>query len=325
VFVSGGRREGSRMDDERDRRPNTDPVCEGMDAPPSLDEQAEEAVDRPRRRLEEDRAWVPVIVKRTDQSTRHPDDVLVSAIEIGLEQLNRPTLSLGLSSIAAGLILGFTAMAVGIATVAVAPLEQWPMAGRLLVAVAYPLGFVICVTSGAELFTEHTATAVYPVLDRKSSVGRLLRLWVIVAGGNLVGAFFSAGLLTLAEPVIGAREGYIELGRHLVTPSAASLLVSAILAGWLMALGAWLVVATQPGLSQIVSIYIVTFLIGLGGLHHSIAGSVEMFAAILASDEFGLAQAARFTGLALVGNLIGGSLFVAVLNYAHIRETQRTG
>lgn len=324
MFVSGGRREGSRMDDERDRRPNTEPFCEGMDAPPSLDEPADEVVDRPRRRREEDRAWVPVIVKRTDQSTRHPDDVLVSAIEVGLEQLNRPTLSLGLSSIAAGLILGFTAMAVGIATVAVAPLEQWPMVGRLLVAVAYPLGFVICVTSGAELFTEHTATAVYPVLDRKSSFARLLRLWAIVAAGNLVGAFFSAGLLTLAEPVIGAREGYIELGRHLVTPSALSLLISAILAGWLMALGAWLVVATQPGLSQIVSIYIVTFLIGLGGLHHSIAGSVEMFAAILASDEFGLAQAARFTSLALVGNLIGGSFFVAVLNYAHIRETQRT-
>jgi formate/nitrite transporter FocA (FNT family) len=92
-----------------------------------------------------------------------------------------------------------------------------------------------------------------------------------------------------------------------------------------MALGAWLIVATQPGFSQIVSIYIVTFLIGLGGLHHSIAGAVEMFAAMLASSEFSPVQAVRFIGLALVGNLIGGSLFVAVLNYAHIRETQRNG
>ena len=31
-----------------------------------------------------------------------------------------------------------------------------------------------------------------------------------------------------------------------------------------------------------------------------------------------------FIGLALAGNLIGGSLFVAVLNYAHIRETRRS-
>lgn len=313
------------MSDDPNQLTRTTVVPGDVDAASIPDEGAGAAKDRPTRRLEEDRAWVPVIVKRTDQSTRHPDDVLASAIAEGLEQLNRPTLSLGLSSITAGLILGFTAMAVGIGTVAVAPLEAWPMVGRLLVAVAYPLGFVICLTSGAELFTEHTATAVYPVLDRKAGFARLLRLWAIVAAGNLVGAFASAGLLTLAEPVVGARQGYIEVGRHLVSPSAFSLLVSAVLAGWLMALGAWLITATQPGFSQIVSIYIVTFLIGLGGLHHSIAGAVEMFTAVLASTEFTPVQAARFIGLALIGNLIGGSFFVAVLNYAHIRETQRGG
>lgn len=284
--------------------------------------QADTVKDRELERIEEDEAFIPVIVKRTDESRRHPDDVLVAAIAEGLEQLCRPALSLGLSSVAAGLILGFTAMAVAIATVAAGPIADWPMLGRTFIALGYPLGFVICLTSGAELFTEHTATAVYPVLDRKASVGDLLRLWIIVISGNLVGAFISAGLLTLADPVVGARSGYIEIGRHLVSFSALPLTVSAVLAGWLMALGAWLILATPPTVSQIVSIYIVTFLIGLGGLHHSIAGSVEMFAALLMGNEFTIAQSARFIGLALVGNLVGGSLFVAVLNYAHIRETR---
>lgn len=290
----------------------------------SLDDNVEHPQERKAERIEEDRSFVPVIIKRTDQHKRHPDDVLLAAIKEGLEQLNRPAVSLGLSSIAAGLILGFTAMAVGIATVTVEPLNQWPALSRMLVSLVYPLGFVICLMSGAELFTEHTATAVYPVLDRKAGISKLMRLWCIVIVGNLIGAVMSAGLLTLAEPVIGARAGYIEIGRHLVEPSPSALVVSAILAGWLMALGAWLVLATPAGLSQIVSIFIVTFLIGMGGLHHSIAGSVEIFIAILASAEFTLGQAARFIGLALVGNLVGGSLFVAVLNYAHIRETQRS-
>jgi formate/nitrite transporter FocA (FNT family) len=290
----------------------------------ALDEQVGTPPERKAERIEEDRSFVPVIVKRTDQHRRHPDDVLVAAIKEGLEQLNRPALSLVLSSIAAGLILGFTAMAVGVATVAAEPLHESPMLSRILVSLVYPLGFVICLMSGAELFTEHTATAVYPVLDRKAGVSTLLRLWWIVIVGNLVGAGMSAGLLTLAEPVIGARAGYIEVGKHLVEPSAFVLVVSAILAGWLMALGAWLILATPAGLSQIVSIFIVTFMIGIGGLHHSIAGSVEMFAALLASSEFTLGQSARFIGLALLGNLIGGSLFVAVLNYAHIRETRRS-
>jgi formate/nitrite transporter FocA (FNT family) len=290
----------------------------------SLDDSAENTNGRKEERLEEDRRFMPVIVKRMDQHRRHPDDVLATAIKEGLEQLHRPALSLGLSSIAAGLILGFTAMAVGIGTVAFAPLQEWPLLSRVPISLVYPLGFVICLMSGAELFTEHTATAVYPVLDRRVRFSFLLRLWAIVIGGNLVGAVMSAGLLTLAEPIIGAREGYIEIGRHLVTPPPFALLVSAILAGWLMALGAWLILANPAGLSQIVSIFIVTFLIGMGGLHHSIAGSVEMFAALFASTEFTLGQSARFIVLALVGNLIGGSLFVAVLNYAHIRETQRS-
>ncbi len=311
------------MDKTKNGR-STESSVTDVSARPSLsyDDQVEKVQERRLERLEEDQAFVPVIVKRTDESRRHPDDVLVAAIAEGLEQLCRPALSLGLSSIAAGLILGFTAMAVAVATVSAAPLDDWPMLGRLFVALVYPLGFVICLSSGAELFTEHTATAVYPVLDRRASVKRLLRLWSIVIGGNLVGAILSAGLLTLADPVVGARSGYIEIGRHLVEFSTLPLMVSAILAGWLMALGAWLILATPPTVSQIVSIYIVTFLIGVGGLHHSIAGSVEMFTALLMSSEFTIAQSARFIGLALVGNLIGGSLFVAVLNYAHIRETR---
>ncbi len=296
---------------------------------PNRVETFEEPPDQPQerqvQRREEDRSFTPVIVKRVDQHRRHPDDVLVSAITEGLEQLNRPVLSLGLSSIAAGMILGFTAMAVGVGTVIVEPLSDWPLLARAVVALVYPLGFIICLMSGAELFTEHTATAVYPVLDRRAGLARLVRLWLIVIAGNLVGALLSASLLTLAEPIVQARDGYIDIGRHLVEPSTLSLLVSAVLAGWLMALGAWLILANPTGISQMVSIFIVTFLIGAGGLHHSIAGSVEIFAARFASDEFTVLQCARFIGLALVGNLIGGSLFVAVLNYAHIRETQKSG
>ncbi len=89
-----------------------------------------------------------------------------------------------------------------------------------------------------------------------------------------------------------------------------------------MALGAWLILATPPTVSQLVSIYIVTFLIGIGGLHHSIAGGAELFAAYFTSNEVALHEGFRFLALALSGNLVGGSLFVAGLNYAHIRRSQ---
>ena len=274
-------------------------------------------------RQEEDKDFVPVIVKRTDEALRHPDDILEKAINTGIEQQKRAFLSLCLSAMAAGLILGFTAMAVAIVENQMLKLTSI-VSARLATAIVYPLGFVLCIMSGAQLFTEHTATAVYPVLDHRGNVKGLLRLWLIVIIGNLIGAMVSSIFLILAEDVVNAKPGYIEIGKHLVGYGAGSLFFSALLAGWLMALGAWLILATSSALSQITCIYIVTFIIGIGGLHHSIAGSVEMFTAYLISDTFNGGEVLRFVILAILGNMVGGSIFVALLNYGHIRKTQKT-
>ncbi|NBC11182.1 MAG: formate/nitrite transporter family protein [Planctomycetes bacterium] len=276
---------------------------------------------RGQERQHEDQHYVPVIVKRTDESRRHPDDILQTAINEGLLQYKRGVISLLLSSIAAGLVLGFTAMAVATMTVAFGDAE--PLRLRVAQAVVYPIGFIICIMASTELFTEHTATAVYPALDRRVGPLALLRVWTVVLIGNLMGAIASAGLLAMAEPVVGAAEGYRQVGQHLVSFGFWPLLGSAILAGWLMALGAWLILATPPMVSQMVAIYIVTFAIGIGGLHHSIAGAVEAFAAIFIGGGVNWPEAARFIGIAILGNLIGGSLFVAVLNYAHIRKAEQ--
>jgi len=271
-------------------------------------------------RRREDEEYLPVIVKRNDEVVRHSDDVLEHAINEGLEQLERPNISLILSSIAAGLILAFSVMGVGVIA-SFDGIENSSLR-HMLIALIYPLGFVICIMSGSQLFTEHTATAVYPVLDRRAGPKTLLRLWVLVIFGNLIGAIIAAGLLTLADEVIGAKSGYIYLAVKMLDYSSPAIFFSAVLAGWLMALGAWLVLATPPTFSQIVSIYFTTFLIGLGGLHHSIAGSVEMFTAMFVSDQFSVMQATGFIGLALLGNLVGGSMFVAILNYGHIRHSR---
>ncbi|MDA0808062.1 MAG: formate/nitrite transporter family protein [Planctomycetota bacterium] len=275
---------------------------------------------RQNERTAEDQQTIPVIIKRNDEAVRHPDDTLARAIDEGLEQLIRPLLSLFLSSIAAGLLVGFSAMAVAVVTSLTVNSE--PLVIRLLQAAVYPLGFVVCVTSGAQLFTEHTATAVFPVLDRRASKRQLLRLWAVVVAGNILGAFVIASMLTMAEPVIHAHDGYVEIGHHLLSPDSSALLMSAILAGWLMAIGAWLVLSTPPDISQIAVIYIATFLIGLGGLHHSIAGSAEVFLAAYADPSVEPLEVIRFISLALFGNLIGGSFFVGILNYGHIRKTQ---
>lgn len=280
-----------------------------------------EKTHRAIKREREDENFVPVIVKRVDQTSRHPDDVLEKAIDEGLEQHRRSNISLLLSSISAGLILGFAAMCVSLASQFYNGDEN-SIYNRLAVGLVYPLGFIICVLSGTQLFTEHTATAVYPVLDRKASLLSLLRLWGIVIAGNILGTSVSSYLIYSANSVIMAEAGTLEVFHHFIKYSFSEIFISGILAGWLMAQGGWLLLITTSTSAQIFCIYIVTFIIGIGGLHHSIAGSAEIFGGLLLSQSPQILESCISIGAAIVGNMVGGSFFVAVLNYSHIRKTQ---
>jgi len=272
--------------------------------------------EREKERKIESEQYKQVIVKRIDNTFRHADDILQLAIHEGKSQIERPIIGLFLSSFAAGMIIGFTVLAVAVITSILGSTEG---INRLFIALLYPLGFVLCILSRTQLFTEHTATAVYPLLDKSADVSGVLKLWAIVILGNLIGGFFISSLLFAAEPVIHAKQGYLLIAEHFLQYDSTSLLVSALLAGWLMAIGAWTILSTHSTSSQILCIYIATFLIGIGGLHHSIAGSVELFIGYLMSPDITLLTVTPAILLTLLGNAIGGSIFVALLNYGHIR------
>lgn len=281
---------------------------------------AEEKTNRSKEREREDRKSQMVVVKRIDQHRAHPSDTLDFAIEEGLGQIRRSWLSLFVSSVAAGLILGLATMAVAKMNYLAVDNGLSDFAVKLATALIYPLGFVVCILSGTQLFTEHTATAVYPYLDKKCTFKSLAKMLSLVALGNIVGTLVGAIMIYLANPVVQADAGYIYLGKHLLQYTSIEIFVSAVLAGWLMAQGGWLVLATRADIEKIFLIYIVTFIIGLCGLHHSIMGSAELFVA----NFFGFQQDWLSVLVALlvmlIGNLFGGSVFVALLNYAHIKK-----
>jgi len=287
--------------------------------PNENDIEIDEKTHRAKERIEEDMSSIPVIIKRVDEMTRHPDDILESSIKEGLEQFKRSKYSLFLSAIAAGLILGFAAMSV--AVVSVISNDFNPLTRRLMTAFVYPLGFLVCIMSKTQLFTEHTARAIYPFLDGKVKFKDVFYVWAVVLAGNMLGTLISSYLISGADSVINAKVGYLYIAEHLISYSNSEIFISAILAGWLMAQGGWLIACTSQALAQITCIFVVTFLIGIGGLHHSIAGSAEIFTGLIFSDNPQFYESLRFLIFAVLGNLVGGSIFVAILNYGHIKKT----
>ena len=248
------------------------------------------------------------------------EDILDIEIRRGLSELQRPTTGLSLSALSAGLDIGFgpLLMAVVLTTAGVAGTGE--LTKQLLLAVAYGVGFIFVVLGRSELFTEHTALAVLPVIDGRASVARLARLWGIVYVANLVGALAFAGLIVTIGPSVDVVEqsAIVELAEIYTDQPSIGLLGGGVLAGWLMGLLSWLVAGADSTAARILVVWLIAAAIGIAHLPHCIAGTVEVVAGVLVSPALGPMAFGRFLALSTVGNAIGGTVFVSLLKYGHV-------
>jgi formate/nitrite transporter FocA (FNT family) len=249
--------------------------------------------------------------------------ILTQQIEEGLVQLKRPPIALFLSGISAGLDLGFSILMMTV----MLTLLQNVLPGaitHILVSNMYSIGFIFVILGRSELFTEHTDLAVIPVLDGKASVCRLLRLWGIIYSANLIGGSIIAYLITIVGPALKIIDPgvFLYFSQKMTDHNWQSILLSGILAGWLMGLLSWMVTAGRDSMSQIFIVWLITSIIGLAELHHCIAGSIEVLAALFSNTIVSFQVFGHFLLWATTGNIIGGVFFVALLKYSHVKKSE---
>ncbi|MBI0427407.1 formate/nitrite transporter family protein [Psychrobacter sp. NG27] len=185
----------------------------------------------------------------------------------------------------------------------------------VLSSLLYPIGFIIVVIGQSLLFTEQTSLLSLPVLNKIEPLHKLLRLWGIVIAGNIVGGcLFAALMVGLGLHMHLFTDHAIDVyAEHILGFEWWMIFGSAVLAGWMMGVTAWLVTSARDTLSRIVLVTIITGSIGFLGLHHSIVGNIEVFSALLYGNTVSLWRYLVFLVVVLVGNTVGGVVFVAVL------------
>ncbi len=235
----------------------------------------------------------------------------------GEHELHRPALGLVASGLAGGVTVSVAVLAQGALNAGLPQGAAWT---PLIAAFGYALGFVVTIMGRLQLFTETTVSAVLPVATQptRDNVLRLLRVWGIVLGANLMGTMLVAALIA-HEVIVPAdqRAAILELSRHAVGHGAAKTLVLAIPAGFLIASIAWILPNARG--SEFWVIIVIAWMISAGRFSHVVAGSAEAFTLWLAG-EIGLAQAAGgFILPALIGNIIGGTGLFALLAHAQVR------
>lgn len=259
-------------------------------------------------------------VSQKGDRPKEVSEILGEQIEAGLKEFDRSNVGLFMSSFAGGLEIGFSVLLMGTIYTLFGS-QMAPETLKMALALCYPLGFIFVIIGRSELFTEHTALAVIPLLNGSVNLKQLFGLWGLVYFGNLIGGFLFSVILINVGPDVGfiKQEAFYHLAHELVSYDWSTILMSSLFAGWMMGLLGWLVTSSQETISRIFVVILVTAVIGLAGLHHCIVGSIEVFSGMLSSSEISLADYFKFQIWATLGNALGGVIFVAVLKYSHIR------
>ena len=236
-------------------------------------------------------------------------------------ELDRAAVGLAISGVAGGMTMGLTALSTSIVIAILGPSP----AARFIADLLYPIGFIAVILGRAQLFTENTLYPVALMLAERRHGWRTLRLWAIVFPCNVAGAFLFA---LLAVKTGALRPEFVAAMTHLgveaATVATTHVFWSGVIGGWIIALVAWLVSGSHSITGSVMLIWLLTFVVGLGGFAHCIATSGEILAAIL---DHQLAASRYFAWLApaTLGNICGGVLLVTLLEYGQVKGGEEGG
>ena len=261
-------------------------------------------------------------VNTGDQSQKSYREILAQEIEEGLHEMKRPNSGLLLSALSAGLDIGFGPLLMAV-VLSHSGTGSSALFREIAVSSAYAIGFMFVILGQSDLFTEHTVLAILPVLDGRASALDLGRIWGLIYVGNLVGCGVFVALTFVVAPGLDVVHPgtFTEIADVLVQYSWWMTFIAAILAGWLMGLLSWLVVAARGTTGTILVIWFVSGAIGFAHLPHSIAGSVEVLFGVLGSADISVMDYLDFLLWSTLGNIVGGVVFVGLLKYSHVTRT----
>ena len=202
---------------------------------------------------------------------------------------------------------------------------------RLLGGFIFCLGLILVVVGGAELFTGN-ALMIIAWMDRKITLGSMLRNWSIVYLGNFAGALLLVGLVFLSGEY---RFGGGSVGLTMLNMALMKLdygfgqaLVLGILCNILVCLAVWLTYSARSTTDRIIAILFPITAFVAAGFEHSVANMYALPMALFIKffdPSFAAKSALNLSPITwsnifinnlipvTLGNIIGGALFVGVV------------
>jgi formate/nitrite transporter len=192
--------------------------------------------------------------------------------------------------------------------------------------VVFSLGLLLVVVAGAELFTGNNLLAM-AWADGCLSTRDVLVNWAVVCAANFAGAAGLA-LVVLLSGHAGQYAGtYLEIAAAKSSLPLAQAFFLGVLCNVLVCLAMWMVLAGRSVVDKFIAIVLPISAFVAAGFEHSIANMYFLPLAMMLQASAG--QAVEYAGLwrnlvpVIAGNLVGGSVLVALVYYVIYRRGTR--
>lgn len=199
-----------------------------------------------------------------------------------------------------------------------------PILPKLLAGASFPIGLILVVLAGADLFTGHCAYFVPGTMDGELPRTYFLRNWVVIYVANFIGAFLFDYFIAYSTDVMVSepyRSYIIHVAENKVNLSWGVSFLRGIGANWLVCLAIWLGLSSKSMAGKVIGLWFPVMAFVTLGFEHSIANMFYIPTAMLYGADVTVGQ---FVADSLVpstlGNIIGGGFFVGFVYWMIYRE-----
>ncbi|KAF1990482.1 hypothetical protein K402DRAFT_348643 [Aulographum hederae CBS 113979] len=208
--------------------------------------------------------------------------------------------------------------------------ENAPGLIRTIGALMFPVGLVMIVLSGADLFTSNVMFMTTALLHRRVSLLDLLKIWFISFFGNLAGTLFFVAIITGYGGVFEEAPAYTTAAINLavqkcVNPQWHQIFLRAIGANWLVCFAVFISISSREVSSKIMAIWWPTATFVALALDHVVANMFFIPQAIWVGAPISVGY---YIWKSLIptalGNIVGGGIFVGAI-YWYLYLTGEAG
>ncbi|MCI9050285.1 MAG: formate/nitrite transporter family protein [Coprobacillus sp.] len=201
-------------------------------------------------------------------------------------------------------------------------LQDHGVIAKIAVAATFGIGLVAIVYLGAELFTGNCFVTIMPVLKGELKIKDIIPMWIACYLGNFVGIAVICFLFIKSGAQSTMLKPYLEtLMTAKLQFDVFDLLIKGILCNFIVCIAAYSGIKIKDETARLIVIMVFVMAFVLPGFEHCIAnmGIFTMGVTQLGSTiDWSMLPLHMF--ISTIGNIIGGSLLLAVPIYIEFRE-----